>query len=164
MRYFSRPLIENHDKTRFEVLIYSQNDAEMPYDAQTEAFKAAADYFFDVGPLSDAELEAFILAHQLDVLVELSGHTAGNRIPMLTRRLATVQLTGLAYPPTTGLRSVDAKFMDPHIHTPQASDYYTENPLVLPHALWCFDPMAEVPDVGPPPVLKNGYITQNKCE
>ena len=159
VRYFSRPLIENHDKTRFEVLIYSQNDAEMPYDAQTEAFKAAADYFFDVGPLSDAELEAFMLAHQLDVLVELSGHTAGNRIPMLTRRLATVQLTGLAYPPTTGLRSVDAKFMDPHIHTPQASDYYTENPLVLPHALWCFDPMAEVPDVGPPPVLKNGYIT-----
>ena len=159
VRYFSRPLIENHDKTRFEVLIYSQNDAEMPYDAQTEAFKAAADYFFDVGPLSDAELEAFMLAHQLDVLVELSGHTAGNRIPMLTRRLATVQLTGLAYPPTTGLRSVDAKFMDPHIHTPQASDYYTENPLVLPHALWCFDPMAEVPDVGLPPMLKNGYIT-----
>jgi len=159
VRYFSRPLIENHDKTRFEVLIYSQNAAEMPYDAQTEAFQAAADYFFDVGPLSDAELEVFMVAHQLDVLVELSGHTAGNRLPMLTLRLARVQLTGLAYPPTTGLRSVDAKFMDPHIHTPQASAYYAENPLVLPHALWCFDPMTDVPDVGPPPVLKNGYIT-----
>ena len=159
VRYFSRPLIENHDKTRFEIVIYSQNDAEMPYDAQTEAFKAAADYFFDVGPLSDAELERFMVSHQLDVLVELSGHTAGNRLPMLTRRLATVQLTGLAYPPTTGMRNVDAKFMDPYIHTPRATDYYAENPLVLPQALWCFDPMAEVPDVGPPPLLKNGYIT-----
>ncbi len=159
VRYFSRPLIENHDKTRFEVFIYSQNDAEMPYDAQTEAFKAAADYFFDVALLSDAELEDLMLSHQLDVLVELSGHTAGNRLPMLMRRLAAVQLTGLAYPPTTGLRNVDGKFMDPHIHTPQASAYYAENPLVLPNALWCFDPMTEVPDVGPPPLEKNGYIT-----
>ena len=159
VRYFSRPLIENHDKTRFEVVIYSQNDAEMPYDAQTEAFKAAADYFFDVALLSDAELEGLMLSHQLDVLVELSGHTAGNRLPMLTRRLAPVQLTGLAYPPTTGLRNVDGKFMDPHIHTPQASAYYAENPLVLPNAPWCFDPMTEVPNVGPPPLEKNGYVT-----
>ena len=159
VRYFSRPLIENHDKTRFEVFIYSQNDAEMPYDVQTESFKAAADYFFDVALLSDAQLEALMLSHQLDVLVELSGHTAGNRLPMLTRRLAPVQLTGLAYPPTTGLRNVDGKFMDPHIHTPQASAYYAENPLVLPKALWCFDPMTEVPEVGPPPLEKNGYIT-----
>ena len=154
VRYFSRPLIENHDKARFEVFIYSQNDAELPYDAQTEAFKAAADYFFDVGLLSDVELEALMLSHQLDVLVELSGHTAGNRLPMLTRRLAPVQLTGLAYPPTTGLRNVDGKFMDPHIHTPQASAYYAETPLVLPSALWCFDPMTGVPDVGPPPLEK----------
>jgi len=159
VRYFSRPLIENHDKTRFEVLIYSQNDAELPYDAQTDAFKAAADYFFDVALLSDAELEDFMLSHQLDVLVELSGHTAGNRLPMLTLRLAAVQLTGLAYPPTTGLRNVDGKFMDPHIHTPQASAYYAENPLVLPNALWCFDPMAEVPGAGPPRLETNGYIT-----
>jgi predicted O-linked N-acetylglucosamine transferase (SPINDLY family) len=159
VRYFSRPLIENHDKTRFEVFIYSQNDAELPYDAQTDAFKAAADYFFDVALLSDAELEALIQSHQIDVLVELSGHTAGNRLPMLTRRLAAVQLTGLAYPPTTGLRNVDGKFMDPHIHTPNASFYYAENPLVLPNALWCFDPMTAVPDVGPPPLEKNGHIT-----
>jgi predicted O-linked N-acetylglucosamine transferase (SPINDLY family) len=159
VRYFSRPLIENHDKTRFEVVTYSQNDAELPYDEQTDAFKAAVDYFFDVALLSDAELEALMQSHQIDVLVELSGHTAGNRLPMLTRRLAPVQLTGLAYPPTTGLRNVDGKFMDPHIHTPQASAYYAENPLVLPNALWCFDPMAEVPDVGPPPLEKNGYIT-----
>ena len=159
VRYFSRPLIENHDKTRFEVLIYSQNDAELPYDVQTEAFKAAADYFFDVALLSDAELEGLMLSHQLDVLVELSGHTAGNRLPMFRRRFAPVQLTGLAYPPTTGLRTVDGKFMDPHIHTPQASAYYAENPLVLPNALWCFDPMAEVPGAGPPPLEKNGYIT-----
>ena len=159
VRYFSRPLIENHDKTRFEVVIYSQNDAELPYDAQTDAFKAVADYFFDVALLSDAELEALMQSHQIDVLVELSGHTAGNRLPMLTRRLAPVQLTGLAYPPTTGLRNVDGKFMDPHIHTPQASAYYAENPLVLPNALWCFDPMAEVPGAGPPRLETNGYIT-----
>lgn len=159
VRYFSSPLIENHDKTRFEIVIYSQNDAELPYDAQTDAFKAAADYFFDVALLTDAELEALMQSHQIDVLVELSGHTAGNRLPMLTRRLAAVQLTCLAYPPTTGLRNVDGKFMDPHIHTPQASTYYAENPLVLPNALWCFDPMTEVPDVGPPPMEKNGYIT-----
>lgn len=159
VRYFSRPLIENHDKAHFEVFIYSQNDAEMPYDAQSEAFKAAADQFFDVALLTDAELEALMLSHQIDVLVELSGHTAGNRLPMLTRRLAAVQLTGLAYPPTTGLRSVDGKLMDPHICTPGAAAYYAENPLVLPHALWCFDPMTEVPSAGPPPMVKNGFVT-----
>ena len=159
VRYFSRPLIENHDKTRFEVIIYSQNEPEMRYDGHTEAFKAAADYFYDVALLSDAELEQLMLSHQLDMLVELSGHTAGNRLAMLTHRLATVQLTGLAYPPTTGLRSVDAKFMDPHIHTPQAAAFYAENPLVLPHSLWCFDPMVQVPAAGPPPVARNGFLT-----
>ena len=159
LRRLPQPAAGNHDKSRFEVLIYSQNDPEMPYDTQTQAFRNAADYFYDVGTLSDSALELFMLEHRLDVLVELSGHTAGNRLPMLSRRLAAVQLTGLAYPPTTGLRSVDAKFMDPHIHVPQASAYYAENPLVLPHALWCFDPMSEVPEAGPPPMLKNGYVT-----
>jgi len=159
VRYFSRPLIENHDKTRFEVIIYSQNDPEMRYDGHTDAFIAAADHFYDVALLSDAELEELMLSHQLDVLVELSGHTAGNRLPMLTHRLATVQVTGLAYPPTTGLRSVDAKFMDPHIHTPQAAAFYAENPLVLAHSLWCFDPMTQVPSAGPPPLKRNDFIT-----
>lgn len=159
VRYFSRPLIENHDRSRFEVFIYSQNDPEMRYDVHTEAFKAAADHFYDVGPLSDAELEALMLSHQLDVLVELSGHTAGNRLPMLMRRLATVQLTGLAYPPTTGLRNIDGKFMDPNIRTPHSASYYAENPLVLPNSLWCFDPLISVPSAGPPPVERNGFLT-----
>lgn len=156
VRYFFRPLLEGHNRDRFEIFLYHDNHAG---DVQTDLIKKAADHFHDVYLLNDQDLYELMKSHQLDVLVELAGHTSANRLPMLQNRLATLQLTGIGYPPTTGMATVDAKFLDPYIVTPDASKYYAEAPMVLKDSFWCFDPMEDAPITETIPVDRNGYIT-----
>ena len=156
VRYFFRPLLEGHDQSRFDIYLY--HDGPMK-DVQTEAIEKAGTYFHDVYKLSDADLYELVRSHQLDVLVELAGQSSYNRITLLQQRFATVQMTGLGYPPTVGLSSIDAKVLDRHVLTPESSRYYAEFPLALPSSFWCFDPMEAVPEIINPPVVKNGYVT-----
>lgn len=156
VRYFALPLLENHDKEKFEVIAY--HDA--PYhDEQTDAIKACCDHFIPVSDLPDAQLMGLMRSHQLDVLVELAGHSSANRLNLLQERLATRQLTGLGYPPTTGLSTIDGKLLDIHIASTDSSRYYTETPLVLDNSFWCFDPKEQPEICADPPAKKNGYIT-----
>ncbi|MDB5814912.1 MAG: hypothetical protein JWN23_2029 [Rhodocyclales bacterium] len=156
VRYFARPLLENHDHEKFEVFIYYDFPIS---DAQTENIKANADRFFSVSELSDTKLFSLIRSHELDVLVELAGHSSANRLNLLQERLATLQLTGLGYPPTTGLSTIDGKLLDAHMIDADSSRYYTETPMVLPTSFWCFDPKEDVSIVAEPPVERNGYFT-----
>lgn len=158
VRFFFRPLLENHDNSRFETYLYHDTFSR---DKQTDLIEARCDAFHDVHCLSDQQLCELIRSHQLDVLVELAGHTSANRIFLLQERLATLQITGLGYPPTTGLASIDAKVLDQHLITEEHARYYAEMPIVLPSSFWCFDPMEETPAfLAPePPVVRNRYIT-----
>ncbi|WP_374317899.1 hypothetical protein [Aquabacterium sp.] len=156
VRYFFRPLLEGHDTEQFEIHVYHDFHAE---DAQTELMKAASEHFHDVYELNDRDLRDLMRSHQLDVLVELAGHTSANRLPMLQNRLARVQLSGIGYPPTTGLREVDGKFVDPFILTDEADAFYTEEPFVLPNSFWCFDPKEDALINEEPPVERNGFVT-----
>jgi len=156
VRYFFRPLIENHDRSRFEVFLYYDHPVS---DSQTDDIRKNADhYFFNVSEFPDQKLVAFIKSHSLDVLVELAGHSSANRLPLLQERLATIQITGLGYPPTTGLSTIDAKFMDVHMNSTD-EEYYTEAPLILPSSFWCFDPYEDAPITPEPPANSNGYVT-----
>ena len=128
VRYFARPLIENHDRANFEVIIIHDSSSN---DDQTLHFKAFADHFYDVQEFTDQDLIRLLIDLDIDVLVELAGHSSHNRINLLSNRVAHLQISALGYPPTTGLRSIDAKVIDQHISTPEDSLYYTEFPLVL---------------------------------
>lgn len=156
VRYFVLPLLENHDKKRFEIVAYH----DIPhYDAQTDAIKAYCDHFLPVSDLTDDQLVNLIQSHQLDILVELAGHSSANRLNLLQERLATKQITGLGYPPTTGLSTIDAKIIDIYIANLDSARFYTETPLILDASFWCFDPK-EKPEICPdPPAVNNGYIT-----
>lgn len=156
VRYFSRPLIANHDRERFELFAFHDFPGT---DAHTESVRALVDHFHDVHEMPDAELAKLFRSLDLDVLVELAGHTSYNRLHLLQGRFARVQITALGYPPTTGLRTVDAKLLDEKIVTPDAPRYYVERPLVLPSTFWCFDPMEPVPIAADPPMVANGFIT-----
>lgn len=156
VRYFFRPLINNHDKTQFEVFLFH----DFPkMDVQTEHIKARGEHFFDVSQMSDDELCEFILAKQLDVLVELAGHSSHNRIALLQRRLANVQISAIGYPPTSGLHTIDAKIVDGHTVNGSDSCLYTEFPAPLRTSFWCFDPMEEAYIAPESPCIKNGYLT-----
>lgn len=157
--YFFKPLLFGHDKNRVETYIY--HDSFMS-DIHTDAIKEKADHFFDVYFLNDVELIQLMRSHQLDVLVELAGHTSTNRLVLFKgNRFAPLQITGIGYPPTTGLSEIDAKILDPYAAGDQPEHYYTEAPLVLPSSFWCFDPIGlEQDEVAEfPPVVKNGYVT-----
>jgi protein O-GlcNAc transferase len=156
VRYFSRPLMENHDRETFEIFVYHDSPES---DAQTEIVRADADCFLNVNEYSDQKLLALMRAHELDVLVELAGQSSANRVNLLQERIATLQLTGIGYPPTTGLSNIDGKLLDRHIADEESPRYYTEVPLVLPTSFWCFDPK-EAPEINPePPAARNGYTT-----
>lgn len=156
VRYFFRPLLEGHDRSRHEIYIYYDHYGR---DEQTALIEAHADRFFEVASLSDDHLAELLHGHGLDVLVELAGHTSSNRLDMLRYRFASLQVTGLGYPPTTGLASIDAKLLDRHVMDSNMPALYSEAPAVLPQSFWCFDPKAEIAPPVAPPVLANGYIT-----
>lgn len=156
VRYFFRPLLEGHDTERFEVFLYHDF---LKVDEQTAAMRAACAHYHDVYALPDAEFFALVRSHQLDILVELAGHSSYNRLPMLQQRFATVQISGIGYPPTTGLSTIDAKVLDRYVHTPDSARYYAESPMVLPSSFWCFDPLENAPVAPNPPVDHNGYVT-----
>lgn len=156
--YFFRPLLDNQDRTRFEVFLY--HDCPVS-DNQTAEIRKAADGFFEVSAYPDRQLVSLIKSHELDIIVELAGHTSTNRLPLLRERMATLQISGIGYPPTTGLTAVDAKLADVHIADEDSKKYYTEELIVLPSSFWCFDPCEEQePPITPePPAIKNGHIT-----
>lgn len=156
VRYFFRPLLESHDQAQFEVFLYHDFPKT---DAQTELMQGASTHFHDVCELSDAGLHELIESHQLDIFVELAGHSSHNRVTLLQQRFATLQITALGYPPTTGLKTIDAKLLDRHVVTLDSSRYYAEAPLVLPTSFWCFDPMEDAPVAPEPPSVRNGYVT-----
>lgn len=156
VRFFFRPLLENHDRERFEVVLF--HDCPIP-DAQTERIRAAAEHFHDVHEMPDAQLREFIRSQELDILVDLAGHTSFNRLSLMQDRLATLQVNALGYPPTTGLRTMDAKLIDRHVATSSDDCSYSEEPMVLEGSFWCYDPMDDVELPAPPPVLEKGYVT-----
>ena len=156
VRYFFRPLLENHDTERFEVFLFH----DFPkMDEQSQLIRDRAEHFHDVCQMSDEAVCAFIQSKQLDVLVELAGHSSHNRISLLQRRLARLQVSALGYPPTTGLASVDAKLVDRHIVSPAGNGCYTEWAAPLPGSFWCFDPYEDAPVAEDPPCVKNGFLT-----
>lgn len=159
VRFFFWPLLNGHDRSRYEVFLYHDFFSR---DKFTAAFEGLSDQFHDVYSLNDQQLADLLLSHKLDVLVEMAGHTSANRLMLLnSNRFATLHVSGIGYPPTTGMENIDAKIVDVHIHTGDADKYYAEKPMVLPSSFWCFDPMGvdEVPVVASLPVERNGYIT-----
>lgn len=156
VRFFLEPLLEHHDRRRFQVYCYS--DARQP-DSHTQRMRQRADHWCEAVGLADAELARTIRRDGVDVLVDLAGHTAGNRLAMLRSRLAPVQLTALGYPPTTGLGTIDWKLSDPVADPPGAELHYAEQLLRLPETFWCFAPPSDAPEVAASPAAANGFVT-----
>ncbi len=157
--YFFRPLLDYQDKSKYEIFVYHDSFRS---DEVTEAIKRSCDHFHDVYLLNDVELYELMRSHQLDILVEMAGHTSANRLMLFKdNRFATLQISGIGYPPTTGLKAMDAKLLDCHIANSSDAEYYSEEPMILPSSFWCFDPMeAQGVDIKSTlPYERNGYVT-----
>lgn len=114
MRFFL-PLLDHHDSSKVEITCY----AEVPRpDAITQRCLTLAHRWRSTCGLSDAQMADTIRADAIDILIDLAGHTAGNRLPVFTHRPAPVQATYMGYPNTTGLRSIDYLITDRLRHPP----------------------------------------------
>jgi protein O-GlcNAc transferase len=152
------PLFSHHDHIAFEIFCYAS--IKKP-DPVTEQLKRCSDAWVDSEKLSDEELAERIRTDGIDILVDLSMHTAGNRLLVFARKPAPVQVSWIAAPCTTGLEAIDYRLTDPYLDPPGETDaFYSEKSIRLPDSFWCYDPLAEPPPpVNPLPAIKNGFIT-----
>jgi predicted O-linked N-acetylglucosamine transferase (SPINDLY family) len=109
--------------------------------------------------LNDDELAARIRADGIDVLVDLSGHTDGNRLLTFARKPAPVQVSYLGYPDTTGLSAIDYLLGDTPMFPESEEALYAEKPWRLPDTALCFTPPDLPVEVGPLPAMRNGFVT-----
>lgn len=128
-------------------------------DSETQRLKALFHHWHSVVGLPDAVVAGQIGADRIDILIDLSGHTALNRLPIFAHKAAPVQVSWLGYPGTTGLQAMDYYLADSLVLPPgQFDDQFSERIVRLP-ALAPFRPHASVPPVGPLPALANGFLT-----
>jgi protein O-GlcNAc transferase len=149
-------VLEAHDRTGFEIFCYANS---VNVDHVTERLKRAADHWRGIVGLSDADCAAMIQRDRIDILVDLSGHSAKNRLPMFALRPAPVQASWLGYFGTTGLPAMDYSLMDNAAAPPGEERWFTEAVVRLPYGRFCYAPPGYAPDPVDPPSLKRGYAT-----
>ena len=154
--YFMTAVVEGHDRSAFEVSCYSSTHAP---DALTERFAQAADRFTDVADLTDAEAAARIQADGVDILVDLGGHTAGNRLGLFALRPAPIQVTYLGYPATTGCSFIDYRLVDALTDPPGTDRFATERLVRLPAPFLCYEAWPGAPAPAALPALARGHVT-----
>lgn len=142
--FFTEPLFAAHARESFAFVAYSST---FHPDAWTERLKPLMEQWVDVATLTDLELAQRIESDGVDVLIDLSGHTAGNRLLVFARKPAPVQLSWLGYFNTTGLEAMDYLVVDPVIAPEEETAPFVEQPLRLEGGYLCY----RGPDYAPAP-------------
>jgi len=155
--FFFEPLLAAHNHNRFEIHCYSN---VLTPDNVTEQLKGYADYWHDIRSFSDEEAIARIRDDRIDILIDLSGHTADNRLGIFAHRAAPIQITWLGYPNTTGISAMDYRITDAVADPEGFSDeQHSERLMRLPDCFLCYQPPKNPPDVASTPLLINGFVT-----
>lgn len=128
-KYFLIPLLEHHDRSQVEIFAY----AGVPFeDDTTKHYKTLVDHWIPTRELTDGQLADRIYADQIDVLIDLAGHTNNNRLPVFARKPAPVSLHWLEYGYTTGLSAIDYYLTDKATVTDNCAHLFAEK-------VWCLD-------------------------
>ncbi len=134
--YLITEMLELHDRDAFEIHAYSYGPASD--GAMRQRIVAAVDHFVDIAWEADDRAYERIREDHIDVLVDLKGYTVGDRLGIMARRAAPVQVTWLGYPGTTGSTFIDYLIADSYIIAPGEDDTCTERVLRMPH---CYQPI-----------------------
>jgi predicted O-linked N-acetylglucosamine transferase (SPINDLY family) len=148
------PVLRSHDKANFQINCYSSSSAR---DSLTSVFQSLADVWVDALGLSDDELADRIQADGVDILIDLSGFTTGNRLGVFARKPAPVQVTAWGSGTGTGLQTMDYFFADPVIVPQDVRHLFAERVYDLPSVI-TIDPISGAQPCAPP-MLRNGFVT-----
>lgn len=154
---FFEPLLAHHDPARFETYCYYNR----PFgDATTARLRGMSSQWREIWNLTDNQAADLIRADGIDILVDLAGHTAANRILLFARKPAPLQVAWLGYPNTTGLAAIDYRLCDSHTDPVGMTEkLHAETLLRLPRSFLCYAPPPDSPAVSPAPFAEKGGIT-----
>lgn len=155
--YFIEPIIQHHNYQRFEVYCYSVGATR---DATTERLKALPCHWRDLAGEPPEFVSQKVREDRIDILVDLSGHTAENRLGVFAMRSAPVQVSWIGYPNTTGLPQMDYYVTDYYCDPPGKTEHlYSEKLYRMPQVFSCYLPPIEFPPVSLCPFFDNRFIT-----
>jgi len=152
---FVEPLLEHADRSRFELYGYAELRTE---DDITRRLKRHFDSWIPTAGMNDIELAERIRSDGIDVLIDIAGHTSGNRLGAFARKPAPVSATWLGYVYTTGLSAIDYILTDTLMAPPGTEEVFSEQPWRLRSNL-VYRPHPGMGEVGQLPALENGHIT-----
>lgn len=145
------------DRDKFDLVAYST--LSMHNDSINQHFRDTATLWRQVDALSDSELASIIAEDQIDILFDLSGHTAYNRLPAFALRPAPIQITWIGYPGTTGLDQMDYIFLPTTLTHSQVLREQLSEKILFVETRKHFEPHPRSPEINDLPALRNGYIT-----
>jgi len=155
--FFLESVIQHHDRKKFELILYA--DVAQP-DEYSERLQAYGALWRKTLGIDDERLVQMVRNDATDILVDLSGHTPGNRLLAFARRPAPVQVTWNGYPNTTGMASMDYRITDAYCDPPGTTEHlHSEKLTRLPGIYMAWRPPDDAPDVGPLPALESGHVT-----
>ena len=154
--YFLEASLAAIDPARLTLLAFPSQKTEDDLTARLRPRFAA---WTPITGLADAAAARLIHTLGVDILIDLSGHTAHNRLPLFAWRPAPVQASWLGYFATTGLAEIDYVIADPHVAPPGEEAHFTETVWRLPEIYYCFSPPTTDTSVAPLPALARGHVT-----
>jgi protein O-GlcNAc transferase len=155
--YFIEPLLRHLDPAQFDVWLYHDHFCE---DAVSRRLKTLAAGWRNFVGQPAPVVAAAIKADAPDVIIDLAGHTGLNRLPLLARRLAPVQISYLGYPNTTGVPAMDHRFTDETADpVGEADAFATERLVRFSSVAWAYQPSGDAPAVAPAPATASGTVT-----
>ncbi len=129
IQFFFEPLlIEISQASEIETILFSNTPKK---DQLTKRYINYADKFIDIRHLSNNEAYEIIRSENIDIMIDLSGHTNNNRLKLLAMKPAKIQMTYLGYPNTTGLKEIDYRLTDFTADPEDKDDQYSEKLLRL---------------------------------
>jgi predicted O-linked N-acetylglucosamine transferase (SPINDLY family) len=156
VKYFIEGILAAHDRSQVQVHCYATGRRS---DAVTGQLASLVDAWHPVANLNDRQLAEKIRNDQIDILVDLAGHTSDNRLLAFALKPAPVQVTYLGYPTTTGMSAIDFRLTDSICDPPGADAFYTEKLVRLPNAFFVYSDDRGKPFDPNLPADRNGYFT-----
>ena len=139
-----------------QIVAFSNN----PYDDEvTDQLRSFTAEWHAISSKSDLEVATLIRSRQIDILIDLAGHTAHNRLPVFAWKPAQIQITWLGYLASTGMLEIDYLIADDWTLPESCASHFTEKVLRLPNSYLCFTPPSRHLHVTPLPASINGYVT-----
>ncbi len=153
---FVAAMLWGHGKTPFSVYAYMTGNE----DAFSRELSGRVDVWRNLSGLSPEKAARLIYDDEIDILIELGGHTVGNSLKILAYKPAPIQISGIGYWASTGLSAIDYFLGDIYLDDEDTQKAFTEQLLILPHTHFCYTEVGDIPmPADEPPCIRNGFVT-----